>query len=406
MVVDLIGSGTPEPGVGPAAVEPGEVERQLVDEGGETVRDRDQTPRALDLDGSDAPLDYGQAAVLANGAESMADAPAATPALETLRRELSALVGDEVLWLIAILPGNSFQESANCCGARFATIDREPHHAPREVIDGHGEPPAKRPDLRNSKRQPGGPEAERRGNSRQIHMPQVIGVPGGDDAGRLFRGTARSWPFPIAKHPAHGCWGEAQTGASEDLGDLHFSESGAWEFQASHQVADELGKAIDRFGQLDERVGPLLIEPCHPGGDCERAHLKDPRRLGERPATDGAKLENGQSRCLGVVGSSVGLDLLHSGVLDASLFPQELNLLPKPVLFSPLSKLGVHALGSPTPSQRQGGPGKGETWTTAERTRRRGQPKGSGRGRTCGGRGVTNLPKEFRDNGLAVSLTY
>jgi len=56
----------------------------------------------------------------------------------------------------------------------------------------------------------------------------------------------------------------------------------------------------------------------------------------------------------------VGCVLLHSGILDANLFSQELDLLPQPVLFSLLSKLTVHALGSPAVRQCQGGSGKGD----------------------------------------------
>lgn len=151
-----------------------------------------------------------------------------------------------------------------------------------------------------------------------------------------------------------------KAGASENLSDLHFPERRAEDFQAPHEVTHELGKAIDRFGQPDERGRPFLVEPCHPGGDGERAHLKDPRRLGERPAPDGAKFENGKSRCRRVVGSSVRLDLLHACVLEADLLAQELDLLPKPILLGLLSEFGIHALRSPTSSQRQGGSGEGD----------------------------------------------
>jgi len=51
----------------------------------------------------------------------------------------------------------------------------------------------------------------------------------------------------------------------------------------------------------------------------------------------------------------------------------------------------------------QGGSGERMTWTTAERTQR-GQPRGSGRGPNGAERGMTSLPKESRDNGLAGSL--
>jgi hypothetical protein len=118
-------------------------------------------------------------------------------------------------------------------------------------------------------------------------------------------------------------------------------EGGAEELEAFHEVSDELGKAIDRFGQLDECIRPFLVEPRRPRGNREWAHLKDSRRLGERPTANGAELEDGQSRRRRVVGSSVRLDLLHASILDADLLAQQLDLLSKPVLFGLLSKLGL-----------------------------------------------------------------
>src|SRR2546425_3415430 len=64
MVKNLVGSGA-EPRVRPATVVSGEVEAQFLLHGSETVRDQDQAPGALVLDGSNATLDHGQAAVLA-----------------------------------------------------------------------------------------------------------------------------------------------------------------------------------------------------------------------------------------------------------------------------------------------------------------------------------------------------
>ncbi len=92
MVVDLVGSDGAEPRVRPVAVVPGEVERQFLLEGGETVRDREELPGALVLDGSDATLDHGEAAVPADRTEPLVDASAATPALELPGDELAALV--------------------------------------------------------------------------------------------------------------------------------------------------------------------------------------------------------------------------------------------------------------------------------------------------------------------------
>src|SRR5438034_11520909 len=70
MVVDLIGSGSPEPGVGPAAVEPGEVERQLVLKCGQAERDDGQTPGAFALDRSDPAPGSHTSPMLRSDAES------------------------------------------------------------------------------------------------------------------------------------------------------------------------------------------------------------------------------------------------------------------------------------------------------------------------------------------------
>jgi len=82
--------------VGPVAVVPGDVEGQFLFHGGETVRNRDESPRALGLERPDAALDHGEAAVLANGPEALSDAAATAPASELPGREPPALVGDEI----------------------------------------------------------------------------------------------------------------------------------------------------------------------------------------------------------------------------------------------------------------------------------------------------------------------
>jgi len=79
MVVNLIGSGGAEPHMRSAAVVKGRVERQLLLGRGETVRDQDQTPRALGLDGSDAARDYRQAPVPPQRTEAMPNSLAMTP---------------------------------------------------------------------------------------------------------------------------------------------------------------------------------------------------------------------------------------------------------------------------------------------------------------------------------------
>ncbi len=117
--------------MGPVAVVPVEVERQLLLEGGETVRDRDESRGALVLDGSDAALDHGEAAVLADGAEALADVSAATPASELPGDELPALVGDEIPGLMTHLPEEPLQEPAARSSALFP-----PHSATHQQSPG------------------------------------------------------------------------------------------------------------------------------------------------------------------------------------------------------------------------------------------------------------------------------
>src|SRR5437867_11376400 len=74
-LVSLIGGSTAKPGVWPDAVVPKAVERQLLFERGETERNHDQTPRALNLDGSDASLDHRQAPVFGQRPETAPNSP-------------------------------------------------------------------------------------------------------------------------------------------------------------------------------------------------------------------------------------------------------------------------------------------------------------------------------------------
>jgi len=127
-----------------------------------------------------------------------------------------------------------------------------------------------------------------------------------------------------------------------------------------HEVGDEVRKLVHRFGQTDERIRALLIETPHPGGDGERAQQENTSGLGESPTPCGAKFEDRQPVSGWIMGPSMGFDLLHTSILDANLLTKDLDLVLKPVLFSPLSKLRVQALRSPTLGQCQGGPGKGD----------------------------------------------
>ncbi len=126
VVVELVGCGSVEARVRPVAVVPGEVEGQFLPHGSEAVRDQNQSPGALVLDGADAALDHGDAAVLADGTEALADLATVTPALEVPGGELVAAVGDKVTGLMADAPEEALQKYPNGRGGGLATEDTNP----------------------------------------------------------------------------------------------------------------------------------------------------------------------------------------------------------------------------------------------------------------------------------------
>ncbi len=84
--------------------------------------------------------------------------------------------------LLADAPENPLKGSPNRHRERLSTVDREAHHAPGEMVDGESDPPAEWPDLWAGEGNPGNPEAEGGGHGRQVHVPDMIRVAGGDGA--------------------------------------------------------------------------------------------------------------------------------------------------------------------------------------------------------------------------------
>jgi hypothetical protein len=98
----------------PFGVEPGSVPVEFSPERVALEGDQDR-PRALALQRSDAPLDDGEAAMLAYGTESFLDASTATPSRERGRGELRAVVGDQVSRSAAVPAPDA---GPRCCAAR------------------------------------------------------------------------------------------------------------------------------------------------------------------------------------------------------------------------------------------------------------------------------------------------
>src|SRR5262245_23056726 len=95
----------------PMAVVPSEVERQLLLESGEAVRNQNQASRALGFERSHAALNHRQAPMLVERPESVLDSPASTTPSKSPRTELFASVGNEVPWSRSRSPKSPLEKS-------------------------------------------------------------------------------------------------------------------------------------------------------------------------------------------------------------------------------------------------------------------------------------------------------
>src|SRR6266581_2933869 len=198
---------------------------------------------------------------------------------------------------MAHLPEEPLQELTNGTRGWLAAIEREPHDAPRAVVDGDAHPPAEGPDLWQGEGNPRNPESKGGGNGRQVDMPEVVRLANGDDTRRCLRGQERLRRSRRAQHPADRGRAEVQTRTGQNPGDLDSPHGGAEDLQPPHDVANEVGEPIHRFRQPNESISPVVVEARRPGGDGEGSHEEGAPGLGEGPRPRGAELQDGQSLC-------------------------------------------------------------------------------------------------------------
>ncbi len=180
-------------------------------------------------------------------------------------------------------PEQALQKHPHSGRSGLTREDSKAHDPARAVIDGHGKPPAEGPDLRQGEGYPRSPESERRGHGGEIDVPEVIRFSGGDGARGRLKTRAGFRRSCLPQHSAHRRRGEVETRAGEDLGDLDLAQGGAENFEAPHEVADEVGELVHRFGQTDESSRSFLVETPHPGGDGEGSDEEYSGGLGEGP---------------------------------------------------------------------------------------------------------------------------
>ena len=99
-----------------------------------------------------------------------------------------------------------------------------------------------------------------------------------------------------------------QPGPCEDLCHHDLAKLRTQDLEPLDGVADEVGKTVDGDGELDQGVGPSLVDPIHPGGDRRRREMDGLGGLGEGPSPGGAQLEDGHTLDGWVMGTLVGID--------------------------------------------------------------------------------------------------
>jgi hypothetical protein len=167
LAVDLLRGRAFQEIMRPMPVVPVDVEPELASKRVASVGDK-QSTRALFLHRSDQSLDDGDAAVLADGAEALPDAPTPAPLPEPLVSELRPTVRDQMPRTSVRGAQRSSKSGSDHDRRRLLLEHSETHDPTRVVIDDHGDPPAERPALGQCEGQPACPEPYGGGNGAQI----------------------------------------------------------------------------------------------------------------------------------------------------------------------------------------------------------------------------------------------
>ena len=227
--VDFIRRSADESRVRTMRVIPEEKKGQLALKRSLCQRHDGQYPDRAVFQGSNEALDDCDAAALADSTAAMADIVLATPELEAGTSKLSAAVGHQMLGCgaaTALAEASKEPLHLHRGGLRFEQcISQSP---PRKVIDGHGQPPAKGPALRQRERKPRGPKAGGGRHGGQIDVPKVIGIVNAQ-VGRhmaFFRFVGRRGPGALTAQAADRARREMQPSSRRTWAILTFPRCG------------------------------------------------------------------------------------------------------------------------------------------------------------------------------------
>jgi hypothetical protein len=125
-------------------------------------------------------FDDRNAASLADRAKTLTDVVTLAPGRKVLAAELLALVRDQVARSGTNLAHYLSDKTTYLLRAWRLTKAPRAKNTARVVIEDHSQPPTERPALRQGAGQPRGPEPRGGRHGRDIGVPQVVGVLGGD----------------------------------------------------------------------------------------------------------------------------------------------------------------------------------------------------------------------------------
>ena len=225
------------------------------------------------------------------------------------------------------------------------------------MVDDEGDPPAERPALRQGKRHPGRPHAQRCGHDGQVHVMDMIWAFGCYDVVGLLGlidGTSRRTGCLAPDHPLDGSGPQVKSRPREELRDLALTERRAQGLESLDDVPDEVRESVEWLSELDEGGISLLVDPLQPRGDGCRPDEEGLGGLGKRPSADGLEFKDGHAFGGRIVWPSARIELGHASVLDADLLAKEFDLLLEPVALGRKAYTGIDAVAGPATGARNG----------------------------------------------------
>ncbi len=184
------------------------------------------TASALVLQGPYRAFDHGNASVLPNSSVAGLDFVASTPILAGLAPADFVLVADQILRSRIDASNDAFQKRTYGSRVGFLGKHGQGHQTARVRVDGHGDPPTKRPARWQRERNPGRPKARDRRYDRQVEGPQMVRALRGNHARGRSLLLLCDKMSRLPQHPSYCCRATVQTRTREYLGDLDLAPGG------------------------------------------------------------------------------------------------------------------------------------------------------------------------------------